>query len=453
MIAAIAGFGLWLFGDSLVGIRLLPALAATATVVVTGALARRLGGGNFAQALAMLALALSPFYLAVGNLLTMNAFEPLLWLAATYVFVTALDRDRPAEWLALGAILGLGLLNKYTMGFFAVSAVAGISLTPSRRAFRRPGLWLAAAVAGAIVAPNLFWQAADGWPQLDVLRHAAAAKNVVVGPVAFYLQQILMMNPLAAPVWIAGLWFVFRDPAARAFRWFGWTYVVLSLVYLALGAKVYYLAPIYPTLFAAGGVLAARFLEARTGATGRTAYATALVLSGLVIAPQAYPLLPLPAFLEYQRVFDVRAIKMERHPAGVVPQNFADMLGWETLVRTMARAYDAVPKAERPGTTILTHDYGQASAIDFLGGRYGLPRALSGHNNYYLYGTRGYSGASLLTVGIDRRDLTPEYRHVVRVATYHDAYLLPDSNDLPVYRCTDPVEPLAAYFPHFKRYI
>ncbi|GAC1549944.1 MAG: glycosyltransferase family 39 protein [Vulcanimicrobiaceae bacterium] len=451
LIAFVAKAVMALFGDSLYAIRLLPALAAGATVVLTGRLTVRLGGGLFAQTLAMIAVALAPFFLAVGNLLTMNAFEPLLWLGALALFMRARDTDEPATWGALGAVAGLGLINKYSMFFFLGSCVVALALTPARRTLARPGFVAAAAIAAAIVAPTLIWQAQHGWPQLAVLRDAAAAKNVVVGPLAFYAQQILMMNPLTAPIWIAGLGALFAGRRFARLRWIGIAYVVLSLVYLALGAKTYYLAPIYPILFAVGAcALETRLARVRFAAV---LYPALLAACGIAIAPAAYPLLPLGAFERYERVLDFRGIKMEKHPEGRVPQHFADMLGWDALVAATARATQALTPAERRAAVILTRDYGQASAIDFFGPKRGLPRAISGHNNYFLYGPRGASGAVVLTIGFDASRLRGEFARVERVATYHDDYVLPDFNDLPIYKCTLPRAPLAAWWPSLRRYI
>ena len=451
LIAVVAKITLALFGDSLWGIRLLPALAAAATVAIVGRIARRIGGGLLAQGLAMIALALAPFYLAVGNLMTMNAFEPLLWMSAAYFFVRAAEENRPALWIALGIVAGLGFLNKYSMFFFLGCACVSVLLTSQRRAFARPGFWAAVAIALGLSLPNLVWQAQHGWPQIEVLHNAEIAKNVVVPPLTFYVQQILMMNPLTAPLWIAGLWFLLFSPDGRRGRWFGLTYVLLSLLYIGLKAKVYYLAPIYPVLMAAGGVVFERLLQPRRVLA--VAYSCLIVVSGLAIAPEAFPLLPMPAFLSYERVFDVRGIKMEKHPSGVVPQQFADMFGWNELTEAMAVAYEALPPADRRVAALMTHNYGQASALDFFGPKYGLPAALSGHNNYYLYGTRGYSGDVVIAVGVDRSLLATEWRSIERVGTFHNAYVLPDQNDLPIYVCRDRRHDFAAWWPATKRYI
>ena len=451
LIAVVAKLARALFGDSLYAIRLLPAIAAGATVALTGRLTRRLGGGLVAQSLAMLGIALAPFYLAVGNLLTMNAFEPLIWIGSAYLFLRADEDDLPLQWVALGLIAGIGLVNKYTMFFFLGSCVVAIALTPLRRSLRRPGFAVAVAVALAIVAPTLVWQAQHGWPQLTVLHAAAAGKNVVVGPFAFYAQQILMMNPLAAPLWIAGLYALLFTIPGRKLRWYGIAYIFLSAIYLALGAKVYYLAPMYPVLFAAGAaLLEARFVSLRWATP---AYALLVLASGIAIAPEAFPLLPLGTFIRYEHVLDFRGIKMERHPEGRVPQHFADQLGWNTLVAKLATVYAALPTAEQREAVIFTRDYGQASAVDFLGSRYGLPEAVSGHNNYFLYGTRGASGNVVIAIGVDAAQLRGEWRDVRSAGVYRDGYVLPDFNNLPIYVCRRPIERFATWWPVTRRYI
>ncbi len=449
LIAVIAKISLGLFGDSLYAIRLLPALAAAAIVVLTGRLARRLGGGLAAQMLAMLGIALAPFYLAVGNLLTMNAFEPLLWAGAAYLFLKASEEDSLPVWASLGLVCGLGLIDKYSMFFFIGASLIALALTPMRRVLLRPGIFVAAAIAAAIVAPTLVWQARHGWPQVELLRAAAAQKNVSPGPLDFFLQQVLMMSPVTAPLWIAGLVSLIRGRSGL--RWYGFAYAILSGIYLLLGAKVYYLAPIYPVLFAAGSIPVAAFV-ARWSAV-RYAYPALLFVAGIAIAPEAYPLLPLPQFLQYQRFLDFRGIKMEKHPEGAVPQHFADMLGWDALVKSLALAYDTLTPEEQRQAVILTRDYGQASAVDFLGPHYGLPRAISGHNNYYFYGTRGASGNLVLAVGVPEAQLRREFAAVRRVGLYHDAFVLPDDNNLPIYACSGPIRPLAVWWPSMKRFI
>ena len=271
MIAIVAKAALF-FGRSLYAIRLFPALAAALIVVSTGRLAARLGGGTIAQGFAMLAVVVAPFYLAVGNLLTMNAFEPFLWTLAAYLIVELFDRASGLEnppklsarraflWIFLGAVTALGVLTKYTMGFFALSLCAAALLSArTRRCLRCGGVALAIGVALLLTAPNLWWQYIHGWPQIQLLADAATRKNVDLGAMGFVLSQILMVNPLAFPLWAGGLFFFFRSHAG-SYRLFFWSYVLLCVVYIGLRAKVYYLAPIYPLLF---GLVQQAFVEIR----------------------------------------------------------------------------------------------------------------------------------------------------------------------------------------------
>lgn len=413
-----------------------------------GWFAARLGGGRFAAVLAMVTIALAPFDFAVGNLLTMNAFEPLFWTFAALLVYEELRAPRPWRLPLAGVVFGIGFLNKWSMLAFGLALVAGLALSPGRALLRSWGAAAAVLIAGAIAAPNLLWQAAHGWPQIELLRNAAASKDALNGPLGFIAQQALVMGPGAVPVWLAGLWHFSRRPELRAFAW---AYAALLALYLALNAKVYYMAPLYPLLIA-GGAVRLEALLAPPRPVARTALAAFVALSSLAILPAATPILPLPQYLVYQRVLDLRPVRMERHDEGLVPQHFADQLGWERLVETMAAALAAVPPRERGEAAILTADYGQAAALQFLGRGRGFPVVISGHNQYWLWGPHG-DHPVLLAVGIPRATLARAYREIARVATYHDPYVLPYSNDLPVYVCRDPRIPLTEFWPALRRYI
>ena len=453
LIALIARFTEMVLGTSLYALRTIPSIAAAGLTILGATIVRMLGGGRFAQATAMIAIALAPFDLAVGSLMTMNAFEPLFWTGTVVLAMLALRADRPPRhlWIGLGAVIGVGLLNKYSMGAFAFALFAGVALTRRRVLFREPAFVFAALLAMAIVMPTLWWQAVHGWPQIELLRNAHARINEVLPPVQFVLAQVLMMNPLAAPLWIAGIGFFLFAKEAVPYRGIGFAYLVLLVVYLALGAKVYYMAPIYTAYIAAGAIVVERALAARNGL--RLAYAGGIAALGLVIAPQATPLLPLHAFLSYQHAFDLRGVKMERRATGRVPQNFADMFGWQRLTTQVVRIVHALPPRERAQAAILTGNYGQAAALDVLGANSGLPPVLSGHTNYYIWGTHGVSGALVIAIGVPKDRLLREFGRLERIGTYRDPYVLPDQNNLPIYKCTQPRRPLAEAWPLFKSYI
>jgi hypothetical protein len=395
----------------------------------------------------MVGVALSPFDLAVGNLLTMNAFEPLLWLTLTVLVYAQVEAPRAWRWPAIGTVIGLGILNKWSMGIYALSLLTGMALSPARRSVFVPGLGISIGLAGLIAAPNFAWQAVHGWPQFQVLQNAAIAKNEHVSPLLFLVEQLPLMNPFCAPLWIAGLYSLLRT---RRFAGIAIAYLVLVAFELLLQGKVYYVAPIYPALIAAGATAFERLTWRH--ARYRFALTAGIVFAGLAIMPLATPALPLPALLDYQHALDVRTVKMEKHPTGLVPQQFADQLGWDSLEATIARVAESLPANDRPAAAILTGDYGQAAAIDFLGRRDALPPAISGHNQYYLWGPQGEHSV-IIAVGVPRALLAREYRSIKRAATYSSPFVLPQNSNLPVYVCRLPRIPLARFWPQLRKYV
>ncbi len=447
LIALVTEMSVRLFGDTLDGLRLLPAVAAGALVALAGYLTSRIGGGTFAASVAMIGVALAPFDLAVGSLLTMNAFEPLLWLTLAVLVFVQVDAPRAWRWPLIGAVVGVGFLNKWSMAMYAVSLLIGMLLSPVRRAVLVPGLGVAAGVAALIAAPNVAWQAVHGWPQLQVVHNADALKNEHVSPLLFLLEQVPLMNPLCAPLWAAGLYALLRS---RRYAGFALAYGVLVAAELMLHGKVYYIAPVYPGLIVAGAVVAERISARHPG--WRSGFVAALAIAGFAIMPLATPALPLPALLGYQHAIDVRTVKMEDHPLGLVPQQFADQLGWNELETTVARAVNELGPSERASAAILTGDYGQASAIDFFGRRDVLPPAISGHNQYYLWGPHG-DHPVIVAVGVRRSVLAREYRSIERVGTYASPYVLPENSNLPVYVCRRPRMPLTRFWRQLRDYL
>jgi hypothetical protein len=226
--------------------------------------------------------------------------------------------------------------------------------------------------------------------------------------------------------------------------------VLLFTAYVVLHAKVYYFAPVYAVLFAGGAVFAQDFLAQR--ALLRRSYAVTLVLVGLLILPQVVPVLPIPAFLTYQRLIDFRTVKEENHAPGRLPQQWADMFGWDGLVAHIAAAYEALPPDQRARAAVWTQNYGEAGAVDLLGRAYGLPQAISGHNNYYLWGTRGYDGSVVLAVGLSPALERAEFRRIRRLGAFSDPLLMPYQNNVAIDLCTQPIEPLARFWPQAKSY-
>ncbi len=390
------------FGDSLYSLRLFPALAGALTVWLSGRLARALGAAAFGQALAALAALIAPGYLLFFHLLTVNAFEPLFWTAAALLVVRIIQTGNQKLWLWFGLLAGIGILNKWSMLFFGFGTLLGLVLTPERRALRQKWIWLGFAIAMLLWLPNVIWNVQHHWPFLELMRNVrSSGRDVVQSPIPFLLDQTIFMNPLTAPLWVAGaFWYFFgTDPASGErgrYRVLGWTWLFLTVFFMATGGKSYYLWPVYPMLFAAGGVALDAWLSGRARIL-RPIYAAALILGGALLAPITLPVLSPESFIRYLQVSHLPMPEVEHQRTGPLRQQvYADMFGWEDMARQTARAYANLPPDIRSKTAIAAGGFGEAGAINFFGPKYGLPEAISGHQTYWFWGPRDYTGESIL---------------------------------------------------------
>jgi dolichyl-phosphate-mannose-protein mannosyltransferase len=453
-IALLTRIELALFGQSVAALRVLPILAGAATVVLAGLVARELGGGRFAQVAAGLAVAISPVYLFLFHILSMNAVEVLLWTVAAYVLVRLLGGADPRLWLLFGAVAGVGLETKHSMLLLGFGVFLGVLLSPARRLLASPWPWLGGLLAALLFAPNLLWEVRHGWPTLEFARNAEAGKNVHYSPLAFFGQQALQMQPWTLPLWLAGLLGLLFAPSLRRFRALGWAYLAIAAVLLVQASKPYYLAPAYPWLLAAGAVLLDRWTAERGRARPwlRGAALVLLAVNGAITAPLTLPLLPEEAFIRYAARLGIKAEAGERHEMGVLPQHFADMHGWPELAAETARVWSALPPAERARCGIFGQNYGEAGAIDYFGPALGLPHAISAHNSYYLWGPDGYDGSCLVVLGDDRSRLGQLFGDVQEAGRFDCRYCMPYEDGLAIHVCRRPKRTLAAIWPEIKSF-
>jgi len=440
-------------GDSLPAVRLPAILAGALAIAGTGILARELGGGRFAQALAAVGLAIAPVYLFLFHILSMNAFEPLFWTAAALVLLRLLQGGDPRLWLLFGAIAGLGLLNKHSMLLFGFGVFAGLLLTPERRLLKSPWPWLGGLLAAAIFLPNLLWEIENGWPTLEFARNAETLKNVH-DPVGFLAGQISLLNPLGLLLALVGLGAYLALPALRRYRVFAWVYLILLGILLVQASKPYYLAPLYPVLLAAGGVTVERWTAGPRGARWLRPAALGLaVAAGAVTAPITLPLLSEEGLIRYSAALGIQASSGERMRRGLLPQHFADMHGWPELAATVAEVYDSLPEADRGHCGIFGQNYGEAAAIDLFGRRYGLPAALSAHNSYYLWGPHGDTGECLIVLNDRAERLGEIFAEVRRAGTFTCRYCMPYESEIPIHVCRKPKVPLSSLWPKIKKFV
>jgi hypothetical protein len=449
LVPLVAGAVHRLFPFSVVMFRLVPALAHAATVALTAETARLLGGGRWAQALAGLCVLGSGVYLAFGTILTTDVIQPLSWLFCGYALIRIIRGRDERWWLALGVVAGVALLSKYMIAFWLAALGIGLVATPARRSLARPHLYLGAGIAALIVLPNVIWQASHDWPFLEIGRHAAEGKNIALSPVDFLLAQGKQLDWAAAPVWLAGLvafafWRRFAD-----LRLFAIAFVALMAAMIAMHAKPYYPAGIYPLFFAGGGAA----LEALLASTAlRAALTAAVVLFAVIAAPFALPILPIERFAAYQAALDQAPQPMEHHELGRLPQYYADMFGWRELAALVGRAYQSLPEAERAQAVFFANNYGEAGAIDVFGPDLGLPPAIAAHNNYFLWGPRGHDGRVVIRLGSTRENLLKNYETVEAFAMFEEPWAMPYETGKTVWICRGRKEPLESAWAGMKSF-
>lgn len=405
-IAVVAKISHWLFGDGLYAARFFPALAGAITVLLTGLIAKELGGGRFAQVLSAVTYLFALVYLRINLFFMPVTFDLFFFVLAVYLFIRILKKDEPKLWIMLGVVSGLGLLNKYTMLLFGFGVAVGLLFTPYRRHFRNKWLWLSALIALIIWSPNLLWQYSEGWPFFEHMRILAERQLANVQPVTFLLVQILF-NIYATPIWLFGIYYYLFSGDGKAFRPIGWIYVSNLAALLFLSGKVYYLAPAYPMLLAAGSVAIEKFIKR----TSRNWLKPAIFALYIVGSSSAIPIgLPIFSTETMIRYFEFgskymgmgEALRWETGEFHELPQDYADMLAWEEQVAAVAKVYHSLPDEEKERCALFASNYGEAGAIDYYGKHYGLPKCISKGSSYWLWGYRYYTGEIVVVIGLDR---------------------------------------------------
>lgn len=433
VVAVQARLGELIFGRSLVGIRMLSGMAGAGRVFLTGLLAWALGGRRPAQALAMICVLVAPQYLGIDSYLSMNSFESLFWMVCLLALIQ-IERGRSERrwWIAFGLAGGIGLLNKPSMSFFLVSLLIGLLLTKQRRLLWSRWAGIGVLLLILIALPNLLWQIHYHWPTLEFLRNGQSEnKNIKLAPLPFIGKQILNMQPATLLVWGAGLVWLLRNPAAKSWRWIAFTYLIFLAIMMALHAKDYYVVPIYPVLFASGGIAWEMRLANRPSVRQDRVFAfpvmeSVLLLVGVIILPMSIPTMRPPQWVAYTKALHLYGASgnTENESSGLLPQFYADRFGWQEEVDQVTRIYHSLSPEDQKRVGILCSNYGEASAINFLG--HGLPFAISGHNSYWLWGPHGYTGEVMIVInGATPEEMRKYYDSVVVAGRMDNPYSMP----------------------------
>jgi hypothetical protein len=380
---------LLLLGTSISGFRLFAHLAQATAVVLTGLMAREMGGHRGAQLIA--AAAAVPFALGGGFLMMYVAFDCLAWVLVAYFIVRLLRTEDPRWWVAIGASIGFGMLTKWTMGFFVLAIVAGVLFTPARRYLRSKWLWMGVAVSLLVWLPNLLWQAQHQFISLDFLSHIHA-RDVRQGRTAYFLPQQFMMMGFRFPLALAGLFFCSVSAAGKRFRMIGWMYVVTLFLFVIAKGRWYYMGPAYPMLYAAGAVWGEQWLATMQRARAMTIrWVVWIVLVVEIIQTMAFWMPTAPLNSRWWSI------------SNAVQGDFREELGWRELVQEVARIRDSLSPEERAHLGIIGTNYGEAGAVNLYGPEFGLPRAISGVNSFWYRGYGDPPPQTVIILGLSRK--------------------------------------------------
>jgi MFS family permease len=391
VVPLLARLELVLFGTSLIGFRLLAAVAMSAAMVIAVLIAKELGGQRREQVLAAIATGIAPVSLAQGAIFQYVSFDYLWCVLLTYFLVKLLKTEDPRWWLAIGVVVGLGMQTKYTMAFFASGVLGGVVFTGARRYLLSAWLWAGIALSLLIFLPNLVWQVQHHFISLEFLKHLHA-RDVSQGRTrGFLLQQLLLcVNPVTIPLVFLGLWFYFGRVEGRRYRLLGWMYVVTLAIFLVAKARFYYLAPMYPVLIATGSVLWGQWVRSLRPASSRAAQG--ILWSGIVAGAVIFALTTVPVAPIGSGLWKFTS---------KVHDQFREQIGWTDLAQTVARVYESLPAEEQARSGILTGNYGEGGALNLYGPAYGLPRAMAGTNSFWYRGYPEPPPETVIVIGFD----------------------------------------------------
>lgn len=440
------------FGHSLFLLRLVPALLAAGGAYVTCKLVVEYGGGAFAQFLATLTYLFAGVLLAFGGKVGTDEFNLLTWPLIALLIVRITKGADPRWWLAVGAIAGITLESKYSIGFFLIALAIGLIATRERR-FPRSA-WFAAGVGVMllIALPNVLWQALHGYPMIELLRNGANGKNENPSPLLYIIQELIITNLFLFPIWVIGLYALLRE---KSFRFLGIAYIALIALMIVAHGKHYYPAAVYPILIASGAATIEYWTKAAMGV--RYAVLAYTLILGPVFVPFALPVLPENTFVAYQtKIGEIlhlnkQVVNTERgREAQQLPGDWADMHGWPELAEQVKSIYDRLPPGERAKAVVVASNYGEAAAIDFFDAD--IP-VVSGHNQYFLWGTRGFDGSVVIDVNGDCGANAHLFERSERVGTIDAPYMMGWERGSPIMLCHGLKVPLSQLWPEKKNYI
>jgi len=441
-----------IFGYSLKSLHFASALCGASSLLVACLITRELGGKIYAILLTGIFVLFSG-YLIFGAIFTYDSLDFLIWIFAIYLLVRILKENNPKLWILLGFVLGLGLFNKLTILFLGLAIFVSLWLLPIRKYFKSQWIWLAGIIALLFSLPFIIWQSQHNWYFVGIAADYSGGLAYVTSFPEYLWSQLLPNNIFSFPVWITGLGLLLFSHKWKPYRLFGFMYIFLFFLFFFIGAKFYFLIPMYSILLAVGSIKIEEFFENRDSQKTRTEIArivlpVSYVLLSIPFLPMIVPILPVEQLVKYTAVLGVDAgVQTENHQLNQLPQHIADRFGWEEMVDQVAEVYDSVRSDQNSDVGLLTENWGQASALHLFGRKYDLPEPVSLHGWYYFETLRTHEIVdNYISIGLSQDGLKTTFEDVIPCGIFTHPYCMPHENNKPIYLCRKPKFDLKQYW-------
>jgi hypothetical protein len=442
-----------LIGDSVFAIRLLPAILGAATVFITGMMVKKMGGSRLAVMIASLAVVFAPVFWGMNTFYSMNSFDIFLWALALYIIVLIIKDDQTSYWILLGIVLGIGLMNKISFLWIGFGFFTALLLTFRRKFLATGNAWICAGIAVALFLPFIIWNATHDWAHIEFIQKAQMYKYAGISRWDFISGILLIMNPAAIVIWCAGLYFFFLNKDGKNFRIIGIIFLTTFLILFIRGnSKSEYLSPAFISLFAAGGIVIEKINCRKHWRWLKHVVIIPLIISGIMIAPLALPILPVEQYINYAASLGFGPGTSEGKELAELPQFYADMHGWEEMAEDVAKVFQRIPEDEKLFTVVYGRNYGQAAGIEYFSDKYNLPDAVSSHNNFWLWADTTRVLKNVIIIGGTREDHLDYCTEVDSVLVHKSKYAMPYENNLTIFICKKLKKSLTEIWQSIKHY-
>lgn len=424
----------FLFGDSLIAIRFVSAIISSVTIFVLGLFTMQLGGKKSAIIISMLAFMLTPIFLGINTIYSMNTFDYFFWISSAYMFLRIIQTENKKNWIWLGVVLGLGLLNKTSVFWLGAGILAGTLFTPLRKDLITKYPYIAFVLAILIFSPYVIWNITHDFAHLEFMRNAATRKYGGLTPISFIMDQILIHNPLTILIWLPGIIFFFFRKDSKQYRALGFIWLTTFLILLINGhSKGEYISAAYQSLFAGGAVMIEKWSAAPNRNWIKYSIAVPVIVIGVLLSPFARPLLSPETFIQYQSAIGLEPPSNEGHELVGLPQFYSDMFGWEDLAKDVSKVYQSLPKEERETTLVYCGNYGKAGAIEYYSKKYPLPRVICPHNSYWYWWPTEKKYSTVIIIGGEIEDHFESLNEVFEAGYHETKYAMPYENNQTIF--------------------